>query len=68
MSEPVQNPDAGEQGSGTLERLSLKNPRMPGTLRKPRRLQKPSLRGTVNRYQSLAPLGSSVLAASPRRL
>lgn len=58
MSEPVQNPDAGE----VRERNSRETqPQEPADTRDTAEAQ-PS--GTVNRYQSLALLGSSVLAAA----
>lgn len=58
MSEPVQNPDAGE----ARERNSRETqPQEPADARDTAETQ-PS--GTVNRYQSLALLGSSVLAAA----
>lgn len=58
MSEPVQNPDAGE----ARERNSRETqPQEPADARDTAEAQ-PS--GTVNRYQSLALLGSSVLAAA----
>ena len=58
MSEPVQNPDAGE----ARERNSRETqPQEPADTRDTAETQ-PS--GTVNRYQSLALLGSSVLAAA----
>lgn len=58
MSEPVQNPDAGE----VRERNSRETqPQEPADARDTAETQ-PS--GTVNRYQSLALLGSSVLAAA----
>lgn len=58
MSEPVQNPDAGE----ARERDSRETqPQEPADTRDTAETQ-PS--GTVNRYQSLALLGSSVLAAA----
>lgn len=64
MSEPVQNPDAGE----ARERGSRETqPQEPADARDTAETQdtveaQPS--GTVNRYQSLALLGSSVLAAA----
>ena len=64
MSEPVQNPDAGE----ARERSSRETqPQEPADARDAAETQdtaetQPS--GTVNRYQSLALLGSSVLAAA----
>lgn len=64
MSEPVQNPDAGE----ARERNSRETqPQEPADARDTAETQdtaeaQPS--GTVNRYQSLALLGSSVLAAA----
>ena len=64
MSEPVQNPDAGE----ARERNSRETqPQEPADTRDTAETQdtaeaQPS--GTVNRYQSLALLGSSVLAAA----
>lgn len=64
MSEPVQNPDAGE----VRERNSRETqPQEPADTRDTAETQdtaeaQPS--GTVNRYQSLALLGSSVLAAA----
>ena len=64
MSEPVQNPDAGE----ARERNSRETqPQEPAEARDTAETQdtaeaQPS--GTVNRYQSLALLGSSVLAAA----
>ena len=58
MSEPVQNPDAGE----ARERNSRETqPQEPADAQDTAEAQ-PS--GTVNRYQSLALLGSSVLAAA----
>ena len=58
MSEPVQNPDAGE----ARERNSRETqPQEPAETQDTAETQ-PS--GTVNRYQSLALLGSSVLAAA----
>lgn len=58
MSEPVQNPDAGE----ARERNSRETqPQEPADAQDTAETQ-PS--GTVNRYQSLALLGSSVLAAA----
>ena len=58
MSEPVQNPDAGE----ARERNSRETqPQEPAETQDAAETQ-PS--GTVNRYQSLALLGSSVLAAA----
>lgn len=58
MSEPVQNPDAGE----ARERNSRETqPQEPADTQDTAETQ-PS--GTVNRYQSLALLGSSVLAAA----
>jgi len=58
VSEPVQNPDAGE----ARERNSRETqPQEPADARDTAEAQ-PS--GTVNRYQSLALLGSSVLAAA----
>lgn len=58
MSEPVQNPDAGE----ARERNSRETqPQEPANAQDTAEAQ-PS--GTVNRYQSLALLGSSVLAAA----
>lgn len=58
MSEPVQNPDAGE----ARERDSRETqPQEPADAQDTAETQ-PS--GTVNRYQSLALLGSSVLAAA----
>jgi putative membrane protein len=58
VSEPVQNPDAGE----ARERNSRETqPQEPADARDTAETQ-PS--GTVNRYQSLALLGSSVLAAA----
>ena len=58
MSEPVQNPDAGEARERNSREIL---PQEPADARDTAETQ-PS--GTVNRYQSLALLGSSVLAAA----
>ena len=58
MSEPVQNPDAGEARERSSGEIL---PQEPADARDTAETQSS---GTVNRYQSLALLGSSVLAAA----
>ena len=64
MSEPVQNPDAGEARERNSRETQPQEPADARDTAETRDTAEAQPSGTVNRYQSLALLGSSVLAAA----
>ena len=64
MSEPVQNPDAGEARERNSRETQPQEPADAQDTAETRDTAETQPSGTVNRYQSLALLGSSVLAAA----
>ncbi len=64
MSEPVQNPDAGEARERNSREILPQEPADTRDTAETQDTAEAQPSGTVNRYQSLALLGSSVLAAA----
>ena len=64
MSEPVQNPDAGEARERSSRETQPQEPADAQDAAETQDTAEAQPSGTVNRYQSLALLGSSVLAAA----
>lgn len=64
MSEPVQNPDAGEARERNSRETQPQEPADAQDAAETQDTAEAQSSGTVNRYQSLALLGSSVLAAA----
>lgn len=64
MSEPVQNPDAGEARERNSREILPQEPADARDTAETQDTAEAQPSGTVNRYQSLALLGSSVLAAA----
>ena len=64
MSEPVQNPDAGEARERDSRETQPQGPADARDTAETQNTAETQPSGTVNRYQSLALLGSSVLAAA----